>query len=147
MFHFQLFVVALTLSYNSRNGSRCLNWALNKQSKASGPGDAHRASPPRPDAALSLGMAFVEAAGAKTKKTEGDQKSTAMKYSDPAASETAAAVGNASAGKGEDATLSKLGVSSNALSEIDQLRCAFVNISCTRSAYKCVETLACKSRC
>lgn len=49
---------------------KCFSRLCSVQSKSYEPGDARSSAPPRPDAALSLGMAFVEAAGVQTKGRE-----------------------------------------------------------------------------
>lgn len=90
------------------------------QSKASDPGDDRS---PTPDAALSLGMAFVEAAGAKSKSGRRDGGASGTTDSARVSSQPrapTAAVVVAAAGGG--ATVANIRVVSTVLSQADQLR-------------------------
>lgn len=86
------------------------------QTKGSDPGDVVRSSPPPcPDPALSLGMAFVEAAGAKASPRRDEVGAHA-------AASVSAGAGGAVSVKSGDVTGSVPGVASTALSQMDQLR-------------------------
>lgn len=84
--------------------------AWDPQSKASDPGDGQSTPTSPPDAALSLGMAFVEAAGAR-KKSRGDDAAAAPL---PGTSSSAGGLG--------EGTVTAPEMSSMVLSQMDQLR-------------------------
>lgn len=99
------------------NESQCICfWVSIEKTKGSDPGDVVRSSPPPcPDPALSLGMAFVEAAGAKPSPRREEVGAHA-------AGSVSVGTGVTVSVKGGDVAGSVPGVSSNALSQMDQLR-------------------------
>lgn len=113
-----IFVAKRVVTFFSRGFKwiHCIcSWVSIEKTKGSDPGDVVRSSPPPcPDPALSLGMAFVEAAGAK-----------ASPRRDEVCAHAAASVSGGTVSiKNGDMTGSVPDVSSNALSQMDQLRWA-----------------------